>query len=93
MDCKKEYHDSRPKTHPVRAKFRKQKADMLRAARHYERVMLPRIEFLEETITDQLQAGKMTPQEALKLLEDELLAIGMEPDCSVLWQVLFQEVL
>jgi hypothetical protein len=76
------------KTHPSRAAIRKSKADRIRAGRHFERVLLPRITFIEETVVEQVTNGKMTKAQATEMLEREFLAIGMEPDVSAVWQAL-----
>ena len=86
------YEDSRPKTHPMRAKFRKQKADRLRAERHFDRVIAPRINFVEDTVNERLVAGKISPQDAFNVIEKEYLALGIDPDVSPTWQMLIREV-
>jgi hypothetical protein len=78
------------KTDPRRAVIRKQKAEKLRAMRHFERVIAPRLDFVEETVIEQLEAGKMTKKQAIEMIEREFLAVGVDSDVSAIWQALNQ---
>ena len=79
------YIDTRPKTHPMRAKFRKEKADRLRAMREFERTIRPRLQFVDETAVEMLKAGTH-PDEVIAMIEREYLACGIDPDVSPVWQ-------